>query len=52
MMKVTKPKHLNPRKDAVRNYTTQHVPGTHLIFSQRQTLASDWNAIIRAGCPT
>ena len=50
MMKVTKPKHQSQRKDAVRNYTTQHVPGAHLNFSQRQTLASDWNAIVRAGC--
>ena len=49
-MKVTKPKHQSQRKDAVRNYTTQHVPGAHLNFSQRQTLASDWNAIVRAGC--
>ena len=50
MMKVTKPKHQGQRKDAMRNYTTQHVPGTHLNFNQRQTLASDWNATIRAGC--
>ena len=50
MMKVTQPKHQSQRKDAVRDYTTQHVPGAHLNFSQRQTLASDWNAIIRAGC--
>ena len=50
MMKVTKPKHQSQRKDAMRNYTTQHVPGAHLNFSQRQTLASDWNAIVRAGC--
>ena len=49
-MKVTKPKHQSQRKDAVRNYTTQHVPGAHLNFSQRQILASDWNANIRAGC--
>ena len=34
----------------MRNYTTQHVPGAHLNFIQRQILASDWNAIIRAGC--
>ena len=50
MMKVPKPKHQSQRKDAVRNYTTQHVPGAHLNFIQRQTLASDWNAIVRAGC--
>ena len=50
MMKVTKPKHQGQRKDAMRYYTTQHVPGTHLNFNQRQTLASDWNATIRAGC--
>ena len=34
----------------MRNYTTQHVPGAHLNFSQRQTLASDWNALVNAGC--
>ena len=50
MMKVPKPKHQSQRKDAVRNYTTQHVPGAHLNFIQRQTLASDWNATVRAGC--
>ena len=50
MMKDTKPKHQSQRKDAVRYYTTQHVPGTFLTFEQRQTLASDWNAIVRAGC--
>ena len=50
MMKVPKPKHQNQRKDAVRNYTTQHVPGTLLNFIQRQTPASDWNAIVNAGC--
>jgi hypothetical protein len=38
------------REDAMRHYATQHVPGAHLNFSQRQILASDWNAIIRAGC--
>ena len=31
-------------------YITQHVPGTYLTFEQRQTLASDWNELIRAGC--
>ena len=36
-------------RDAVRNYITQHVPGTHITFGQRQTLAADWNEIIRAG---
>ena len=50
MIQVTKPKHQNQRKDAVRYYTTQHVPGAHLNFIHRQTLASDWNAIVRAGC--
>ena len=50
MMGVVKQKHQSQRKDAVRNYTTQHVPGTHLNFGQRQTLASDWNALVRAGC--
>ena len=49
-MKDTKPNHQSQRKDAVRNYTTQHVPGAHLNFIHRQTLASDWNAIIKAGC--
>ena len=49
-MRAVKPNHQSQRKDAVRYYTTQHVPGTHLNFSQRQTLASDWNAIVRAGC--
>ena len=49
-MRVPKPKHQSQRKDAVRNYATQHVPGAHLNFSQRQTLASDWNAIVNAGC--
>ena len=34
----------------MRNYTTQHVPGAHLNSSQRQTLASDWNALVNAGC--
>ena len=29
MMKVSKPNHQSQRKDAVRNYTTQHVPGVH-----------------------
>ena len=50
MMKAAKQNHPTTRKDAMRNYTTQHVPGAHLNFNQRQTLASDWNAIIRAGC--
>jgi len=50
MMKATRPKHQANRKDAMRHYTTQHVPGTFITFEQRQTLASDWNAIIRAGC--
>ena len=36
-------------KDAVRNYAIQHVPGAYLNFSRRQILASDWNALIRAG---
>ena len=31
-------------------YTTQHVPGAHLDFGQRQILASDWNALVGAGC--
>jgi len=49
MMKVTKPNH-QPKKDAVRKYITQHTPGTFLTFEQRQTLAVDWNELIRAGC--
>lgn len=50
MMKADEPDHPTTRKDAMRNYTTQHVPGAHLNFSQRQTLASDWNATVNAGC--
>lgn len=34
----------------MRKYITQHVPGTYLTFEPRQTLASDWNELIRAGC--
>ena len=34
----------------MRKYITQHVPGTYLTFEQRQTLASDWNELVRAGC--
>ena len=49
-MKATKPKHLPRRKDAVRKYITQHVPGTFLTFEQRQILAADWNELIRTGC--
>ena len=49
MMKATKPNHPTARKDAVRNYTTQHVPGAHLTFEQRQTPAADWNELVRAG---
>ena len=30
----------------MRNYTTQHVPGAHLNFDQRLTLASDWNRLL------
>ena len=50
MMRAAKPNHSPTERDAVRNYITQHVPGTHLTFEQRQTLASDWNRIINAGC--
>ena len=50
MMKAAKPKHQATRRDAVRKYITQHVPGTYLTFEQRQTLASDWNELVRAGC--
>ena len=34
----------------MRNYITQHVPGKHLTFEQRQILAADWNKIINSGC--
>ena len=34
----------------MRYYTTQHVPGTHLDFTHRQTLAADWNGLVRSGC--
>ena len=50
MMKADEPDHPTTRKDAMGSYTTQHVPGAHLNFSQRQTLASDWNATVNAGC--
>ena len=50
MMKAAKPNHQTTREDAVRNYITQHVPGTHITFEQRQTLAADWNATVNAGC--
>ena len=49
-MKAAKQKHQAKRKDAVRKYITQHVPGTYLTFEQRQTLAADWNELIRTGC--
>lgn len=49
MMKAGKNKHQTRRKDAVRKYITQHVPGTRLTFEQRQTLATDWNDIVRTG---
>ena len=49
-MKVTKPNHQTKREDAVRKYITQHEPGRFLTFGQRQTLAADWNELIRAGC--
>ena len=50
MMNASKQNHQTTRKDAVRKYITQHVPGTCLTFEQRQTLASDWNELVRAGC--
>ena len=49
MMKAEKNKHQTRRKDAVRKYITQHVPGTRLTFEQRQTLATDWNDLVRTG---
>ena len=48
MMEVTKPNHRR-RKDAVRKYTTHHVPGAHIDFDTRQRLAADWNRAIREG---
>ena len=33
----------------MRKYITQHVPGTRLTFEQRQTLATDWNDLVRTG---
>ena len=39
MMEASKQNHPTTREDAVRNYITQHVPGTHITFEQRQTLA-------------
>lgn len=50
MMKAAKTNHPTTEKDAMRNYITQHVPGTHLTFEQRQTLGADWNKIINSGC--
>jgi len=50
MMKDAKHKHQAKEKDAMRNYITQHVPGTFITFEQRLTLAADWNELIRAGC--
>ena len=49
MMKAEKNKRQTRRKDAVRKYITQHVPGTRLTFEQRQTLATDWNDLVRTG---
>ena len=49
-IKASKTNHPTTEKDAMRNYITQHVPGTHLTFEQRQTLGADWNRIINAGC--
>ena len=49
MMKAAKPNHQGQRKDAMRKYITQHVPGTFITFEQRQTLAADWNGLVRAG---
>ena len=49
-MKASNTNHQAQEKDAVKKYITQHVPGTFLTFEQRQTLAADWNELIRAGC--
>lgn len=49
-MRVTTTMHIQ-RKDAMRNYITQHAPGSQLIFDHRLTLAADWNPLARAGCP-
>ena len=38
MMKTAKPKHPNTRKDTVRKYITQHVPGKFITFEQRKLL--------------
>ena len=50
MMKAAKQNHPSTKKDAMRNYITQHVPGKHLTFEQREILAADWNKIINSGC--
>ena len=47
MMKAAKPNHPTTEKDAMRNYITQHVPGTHLTFDQRQTRGADWNRSVK-----
>ncbi len=41
MMRASKTNHPYIKKDAMRNYITQHVPGTHLTFEQRQTVTAD-----------
>lgn len=48
MIRVTTTMHQRG-KDAVRQYTTQHVPGTFLTFEQRLALAADWNGLVGAG---
>ena len=40
MMKAAKPNHPATRKGAMRNYITQHVPGTHITFEQRNDSAT------------
>ena len=40
MMKAAKQKHQATRKDAVRKYITQHVPGTYLTFANIPTLVN------------
>jgi hypothetical protein len=49
MMRAAKPNHSPTERDAVRNYITQHVPGTHLTFEQRQTAVYYKNIAIYIG---
>jgi len=51
MMKSAKPNRQTMGKDAMRNYVTQHPPGSQLAFNHRLMLAADRNRLIRAGRP-